>query len=269
VANEAEVKKWNDIRQTSTWPAREQITGAVSPYLLDAITVRAGTRILDVGCGGGGLTSTLAERVGSTGEVVGVDISDALLTLAAERSVQACVDNVEFLQLDMQSGHVGGGPFDLAVSQFGVMLFDEPAVAFANICSHLVPDGHLAFACWQPADRNPWHVSAALGPLVAKSSAPAPGKSATGPFTLGDPEHVTSLLRAAGFDEIAVVPHECAAVGSSSAIYDARLLEFMGVAPEHMDEAAAAVGAHLSRFRVAGDEFAFPLAFQVVTANRH
>ena len=52
---------------------------------------------------------------------------------------------------------VPGGAFDVAISQFGVMFFDEPETAFANIRRQLVSGGRLAFACWHrcrvPGDR--------------------------------------------------------------------------------------------------------------------
>ena len=58
------------------------------------------------------------------------------------------------------SDDVPGGPFDVALSQFGVMFFDEPVTAFTNIRAQLLTGGRMAFACWQTADRNPWYIGA-------------------------------------------------------------------------------------------------------------
>ena len=72
---------------------------------------------------------------------------------------------------------VPGGPFDAAISQFGVMFFEEPVVGFANIRAHLVPGGRLVFACWQSSERNPWTFFPAVAEFVPPPPEPAPGKS--------------------------------------------------------------------------------------------
>ncbi len=71
---------------------RERLTEAVTPYVIDAAGVQPGQRICDIGCGGGGLTIALGGMVGPGGEVVGYDLSAALLELAActRRSRRAC-----------------------------------------------------------------------------------------------------------------------------------------------------------------------------------
>ena len=138
MANEAEIRRWNDQRWTRAWPAREALTSSVTPYLLAAMAPTSGQRVLDIGCGGGGVALALAPLVAPDGGVVGCRcVRGPLLRLAGERAAAAGVDNVEFLQLDMQSGALEQARFDLAVSQFGVMFFDEPIKAFANIGRHL------------------------------------------------------------------------------------------------------------------------------------
>ncbi len=75
------------------------------------------------------------------------------------------MSNVRFVEADVQVSALDGAPFDLAVSQFGVMFFDEPTAAFASIRGLLVPDGRFVFACWQGVERNPWHTGTALRAL--------------------------------------------------------------------------------------------------------
>ena len=67
----------------------------------------------------------------------------------------AGADNVTFVLADAQTDSFPGAPFDAAISQFGVMFFDDPVAAFANIRAQLRPGGRLAFACWQPLRREP------------------------------------------------------------------------------------------------------------------
>ena len=98
MANEAETRRWNDDRWTAAWPQRERLTDAVSPELLRAVAARAGQRVCDIGCGGGGLTLALARAVGDGGEAVGIDLSAPLLNLARSRAAEAGVTNARFVR---------------------------------------------------------------------------------------------------------------------------------------------------------------------------
>jgi SAM-dependent methyltransferase len=267
VANEAEIRRWNDERWTAVWPQRERLTDAVSPYLLDVAGVQSGQRICDIGCGGGGLTITLAGVAGPDGEAVGYDLSAALLDLARRRAADAGVANVRFVEADVQVSGLGGPPFDLAVSQFGVMFFDEPTAAFAAIRRALVPGGRFVFVCWQGVERNPWHTGSALRKLLPPPRTPGPGKSPVGPFAFGDDEYVRELLEAAGYLDVGSTGHETRVRAPASAVVDHSLHPFMGVAPENEDEARALVDAHVARFAVGGDIYEYPLAFMVYEAR--
>jgi SAM-dependent methyltransferase len=266
VANEWETRRWNHPRWVATWPARERLTDAVTPYVVKAADARSGQRIFDVGCGGGALAITLADAVAPDGEVVGLDISSALVELAQRRAAEAGRSNVRFLHMDVQTGTFEPGPFDLAVSQFGVMFFDEPTAALTAIKSRLAPDGRFVFACWQSVERNPWHVGTALRPLLPPPATPPPGKSPVGPFAFGDEEYVRELLEAAGFGAVRAEAYETTVRGQSQAVSDPSLFGLMGVQPEREEEAAARVEAHLARFAVGQGEFEYPLAFMVYEA---
>jgi SAM-dependent methyltransferase len=271
VANEGESRRWNDQRWTDAWPQRERLTEAVSSYVVAASGVRPGQRVCDIGCGGGGLTIALGGKVGPDGEVVGYDLSAPLLELARRRVVEAGLANVRFVEADVQVSGLNGAPFDLAVSQFGVMFFDEPTAAFAAIRRLLVPEGRFVFACWQGVERNPWHTGTALRTLLPPPRTPDPGKSPVGPFALGDDEYVRELLEAAGYVAVDGTAYEVTVRAPASAVVDHSLFSFMGIAPEREGEAIAAVDAHLARFAVAGDAgddlYEFPLAFMVYEAD--
>jgi len=267
VANEAETRRWNDEGWAGSWPRRERLTEAVSPYLLEAAGPQLGQRVCDIGCGGGRLTITLAGLVGPKGDVVGIDLSVPLVELARDRAASADVANVRFVRLDVQTGTLAEAPFDLAVSQLGVMFFDEPTVAFKAIRSYLRPDGRLVFACWQGVECNPWHAATALRPLLPAPAVPAPGKSPVGPFAFGDDEYVSELLEAAGYTGVRRTAYETTVRAPASAVVDPSLFPFMGVPPEQMHEADGIVRRHLERFAVEGDEYEYPLAFYVFEAT--
>jgi SAM-dependent methyltransferase len=266
VANEAESRRWNDDGWAAAWPRREKLTDAVSPYVLQAAAARPGLRVCDIGCGGGPLTLALADAVGPHGAAVGIDISAPLLELARSRAQRAEIANVRFVEMDVQTGSWTEDRFDLAVSQFGVMFFDEPLVAFRSIRGYLKPGGRLVFACWQGVEHNPWHVRTALRSLLPPPPVPAPGKSPVGPFAFGDDEYVRELLEGAGFAPVESTPHETTVRAAASAVFDRTLLQFMGVPVEREEEALGLIGLQLDRFAVGPDEYDYPLAFRVYRA---
>jgi SAM-dependent methyltransferase len=169
----------------------------------------------------------------------------------------------------MQVDDVGGGPFDAVMSQFGVMFFDQPVAAFANIRAQLAPAGRLAFACWQTIDRNPWSVGAALAGIVPPPPPPEPGKSATGPFALGDHERTQGILESAGFVNVRRTPHDLLVEIPQDAIVDEGELSVRGVPPDKLADAITAANAHLAQFETAPGIAKLPLAFQVFRATAH
>jgi SAM-dependent methyltransferase len=266
MSNEKESKRWNDDQWVAAWPKREQLTEALTPHFLEAVAAQPGQRVCDIGCGSGAQTIALSEAVGPSGQVVGFDISEPLVERARQRVAQAGAVNVDFVVADVQTEGLGPEPFDLAASKLGVMFFDEPLAAFGAIRAGLREGGRLVFACWQGVEQNPWHTGSALRPFVPPPKVPAPGKSPVGPFSLGDDEYVRDILGGAGFDSV-----ECEEVGltlraPASAVVDRSLFGFMGVPPERMEEAGAAIDQHLARFAVGDEVYEYPLGFRVYEA---
>ncbi len=265
--NEAERLRWNDARWTAVWPKRERLTDSVTAYVLAAAALQPGERVLDVGSGGGKTSIAAAREVGPTGAVVGADISIPLRALAEQRAVESAADNITFCTVDVQTDGVPGGPFDAAISQFGVMFFEEPVIAFSNIRAQLVSGGRLVFACWQSSEQNPWTFFPVIAEFVPPPPEPAPGKAPTGPFALADPVRTTGILRSAGFVDIKRTPYEITVEAPGDSVVDDDQLEAMGIEPERLAAAQAAVDAYMGQFAVTSEMSRFPLAFQVFEAR--
>ena len=214
------------------------------PTLLKAADARSGQRIFDVGCGGGALTITLADVVAPDGEVVGLDISSALLELARQRAAEQVVrmsaSSTWTCRPARSSRAVrpGGQPIRGHVLR-------RATAALAAIKSRLVPDGRFVFACWQSVERNPWHVGRALRPLLPPPATPPPGKSPVGPLRLRRRGIRARAARSRWFRDC---PHRSARghrASPAEAVSHPSLFGLMGVPPDREEEAAARLEAHL------------------------
>ncbi len=265
--NAAEQRRWNNYYWASVWPRREQLTAVVTDLVLDRAGLLPGTRVLDIGPGAGISSIAAAGRVGESGSVTGVDISVPLAEFATRRARELELANVKVVVADMQEGTVDGAPFDAAISQFGVMFFDEPTVAFTNIRRHLRPGAPFAFACWQSLESNLWHINHVLAPFLPPRGALAPGKSPAGPFSLGSPDGTRSVLVHAGWREIERESFEVTVAVERDAIFDDGQLRFLGVTDDRIDEARAAVEDHLARMKRPDGRYGAPLAIQIFVAT--
>ena len=169
----------------------------------------AGDHVLDVGCGAGATTFDMAARVGPSGRVVGLDISAPLigraLDLAAERTARR-EGAVEFRLADAALADFAPD-FDRIVSRFGVMFFDDPAAAFANLRGALKPGGRLVFVCWRGAAENDW-TRLPMSAIRHLASTPSPDPEAPGPFSFGDRARIKRILVDAGYADIDIRPFD-------------------------------------------------------------
>jgi SAM-dependent methyltransferase len=155
---------------------------------------KPGERVLDIGCGAGQTTFLLAAAVGPNGRVTGVDISTPLLEKARTRVAK----NVEFVKADA-AFYPLKPEYDLIFSRFGVMFFDDPRAAFANIRKGLKPSGRLVFVCWRPVAENQWVTLPALAAKPFLPPQPPLDPLAPGPFAFADLARVEPILIKAGF----------------------------------------------------------------------
>ncbi len=173
-----------------------------SAVLHRAWAVQPHDRVLDVGCGTG-QTTRQAARMAPDGEVLGVDVSALAIERARNLARAEGLRNVTFECADAQAYSFAQGSFDLAVSRFGTMFFDDPVAAFGNIGRALRPAGRLVMVVWQAHDRNEWEV--AIRQALAEPGGPAAvADEGPDPFSLADPATVDAILRAAGFAGIGV-----------------------------------------------------------------
>jgi SAM-dependent methyltransferase len=207
VPNDAQIEFWNGARGDA-WVKEQELRDRELSFFGDAALRTAaplpGERVLDVGCGCGASTLELAAKVTPSGDVLGVDVSKQMLARAKERASR--LPNVRFELADAATCRFDGRA-NLVFSRFGVMFFDDPRAAFANLRTALLPTGRLAFVCWRSLPENPWMNVAyeAVRPLVP-ASVTTPSANAPGPLAFADPARVKAILEGAGFHRASLEP---------------------------------------------------------------
>ncbi|QNJ93505.1 methyltransferase domain-containing protein [Mycolicibacterium fluoranthenivorans] len=206
--NAAQVQAWNGDSGRA-WvtlqPVLDQTLKPFEDLIVDSVAAAAEPRaqILDLGCGTGATTLALAERVG--GLCTGIDISEPMIELARTRARDRRLP-VDFIIGDAQAFPFPAHTFDVLVSRFGVMFFDDPQAAFGNLRRATRPGGRLTFVCWRHPEDNPFmataeraaaHLLPDLKPVIAGSP---------GPVAFADPDRTRSVLSAGGWSAIDIRP---------------------------------------------------------------
>ncbi len=168
--------------------------------LLAAAGIQDGENVLDVGCGCGD-TTILAARATRSGHALGADFSRIQVAEGRRLAAAAGVANARFEVADAQVRPFGAGAFDVVLSRFGVMFFDDPAAAFANLRKALRCGGRLAFLCWRTREENPVFTTGFADAAAALGFRELPGPSAA--FSLAETARAGALLSGAGFGGIA------------------------------------------------------------------
>jgi SAM-dependent methyltransferase len=166
-----------------------------------ACGIRFRDHVLDIGCGTG-QTTRKAARTAPAGRALGIDVRAAAIERARELAAAEELENIAFEHADAQDYRFPPERFDLAISRFGTMFFDDPAAAFANIRRALRPAGRLVMMVWQAPARNEWDVAICQALGIPQTSAP-PVSGGPDPFSLADPSAVSEVLENAGFAGVA------------------------------------------------------------------
>ena len=212
VGNAGQAEFWDD--RAPAWDElaerMETAIGEHSRAARVALDLQPGERVLDLGCGAGLTAVALGREVGDDGWVGAVDVSSVMAAATGRRMADAGISGVA-VAADVQADDLiavtgADTAYDAAHSPFGVMFFEDPLAAFANIAAALRPDGRFAASVWRDLSANPFMAvptMVALDPLGV-TDLPLPEPGAPGPFSMADPDATRSLLEDAGFVDVGV-----------------------------------------------------------------
>ena len=193
-------------------------------------------RVLDVGCGTGSTTLAVARRIGPDGRSTGIDISAPMIAAARARADREGIA-ASFIHADAQAHEFERGGFDRILSRFGVMFFEDPVRAFANLRGAAREGGELKCVAWRSPAENSFMTTAerAAAPLLPN----LPGPDAPGQFAFADRRRVERILKQSGWTAIDIRPIDvpCTLAEKDLTPYLTRLGP-AARAIEQMDEAA-------------------------------
>lgn len=153
--------------------------------MLDSAGVQSGTRLVDLGCGGGGASVIAAQR---GAQVSGLDAAEALIQIARERVLDGDfrVGDLEALTFDDDS-------FDITFASLSLMFANDPLTALSEMKRVTSPGGLVTVGIWGvPEDNEYRHILKAIA-----NTLPSPS-SGRGPFALSERDLLESMMQTAG-----------------------------------------------------------------------
>jgi len=270
---EEQRQRWSGAAGHAWVASQAVLDGLFEPHadrLADLAAERRPNQLLDVGCGTGSTTVAIARRLGPTAPCVGIDISEPMLTAARARAIREGVA-ATFICADAQTYPFEPASFDLIVSRFGVMFFQDPVEAFANLRRAARDAGELRVIVWRgPAD-NPFMT---VAQRAAAQVLPLPERhpEAPGQFAFANDQRVRGILTDSGWSGVEIRP-----VDIVSAMPERELVGYftrfgpVGMALHDADERTRAqvIDAVRPAFDqyVHGDEVRFTAACWIVSAR--
>ena len=196
-----------------------------------------GDAVIDIGCGAATTTLLLADAVGAHGSVLGIDISEPLLAAARRRVLLAGRTNVRLIWRTRRPT-ASSAPATIAWCRAGVMFFDDPVRAFANLAGAALRRASGLRQLGRARGQS-WFVLP-LEVAVPRLGPPEPQPPrAPGPLALSEPDYIDEILTAAGFADVRIEQVDTHLPGARSTDEEAELMSLFGPLARLMRERGA------------------------------
>ena len=237
-----------------------------------------GDHILDIGCGCGSTTLSIAEQLSENSKITGVDISEPMLDQARKLATERNLLNADFQVMDIQTELKEENIYSAAFSRFGVMFFEAPVPAFKNIYRSLQQEAKFSFVCWQSPQLNPWQ-SLSIQVIKEFVDLPSPPKRSPGPFAFAEVNYLESIMSDSGFADISIESHKQeVTMFTGKSLEDASndylsinpvVTEMLKEAPESTKKDISSSLQELFKTYSDGDGLHFPSATWLVSAKKN
>jgi len=207
-ADDEQPRLWNGPAGHAWVDQQELLDQLFTPFeelLVEAVSAASAMQVLDVGCGTGSTTLAIARKLGAKGRSVGIDISEPMISAARIRS-EGEGSSASFLCANAQAHVFAPAGFDMIVSRFGVMFFDDSVRAFANLRRAASDGAALRCIAWRSAAENPFMTTAERAALPLLPNLPVRQPGAPGQFAFADSRRVQDILEEAGWSQIDIRP---------------------------------------------------------------
>ena len=236
-----------------------------------------GRHVIDIGCGCGSTTLSIAEQLNESAKITGVDISEPMLDQAKKVASEKNLSNVDFQVMDIQTELDIEGKYSAAFSRFGVMFFENPVIAFKNINRSLKEEANFSFVCWQSPKLNPWQ-SLSIQVIKQFVDLPSPPERSPGPFAFADADYLKSIMTDSGFKNINLESHEQQVTMFTGKSLEQASNDYLSInpvvtemlkeAPESIKENISSSLQNLFKEYSNGNGLHFPSATWLVTARK-
>lgn len=163
--------------------------------------LRPGMRVLDLGSGTGYPALLAGDVVGPEGSVVGIDLAQSMLAVAARKAKALGMHHVSFRAGDATALPFEAASFDAVISRFCLMFLPEIPKALKDMARVLKPGGYVAAAVWSTPEKNPF-VRVPMDVIKTIIPLPPPDPEAPGIFRLAKPGDLTGMLEGAGLPSL-------------------------------------------------------------------
>jgi ubiquinone/menaquinone biosynthesis C-methylase UbiE len=195
---------WNSFSRANASQKWRKQSAAMGSGMTEAIVAAAkvapGMRVLDIACGTGEPSITIARLLQGTGEVVGVDLSGGPLAVAGERAKQHGLSNVRFQQADVHHLSFPANSFDRITSRLGVMFFADLPRSLQEMHRVLKPGGRVALLAWGKFDQP--YFATTIGTILKMLPNIQLSATGEGMNKFGTPDVLAAQMREAGFAQV-------------------------------------------------------------------
>lgn len=273
---EMQRQDWN--RVAPAWEKWDQYLDQnlsfINYRLVGDARLRAGYRVLDLGCGTGYPAILAAQAVGSQGSVVALDLSEGMLAVARRKADDLGLTNILFQAEDITTLPFDPASFDAVITRFCLMFLPDIPLAVTDISRVLKSGGYLASAVWSTADKNPF-MRIPMEVIRRFIEIPTPDPNQPGIFRLSKPGDLMGIAKKTGLHGVTDEEVAGESLFDSADEYLANIKElaaplqplFARLSQGQRGEVEAEIKRAVNQYR-RGDKIALPMAFRVVVARK-